>query len=61
MYIADKVALAVQPKEKQGLCGIDPVRFPAVNHVTFDLRAATILQIRKRAIGPPTIAIVAGG
>jgi hypothetical protein len=61
MYRLDKIALAAQPKMKQGLRGIDPARFSAINHITtFDLRAATILQIRKRAIRPPIIAIVVG-
>jgi len=61
MYTLDKIALAVQPKMKQDLRGIDPARFSAINHIAFDLRAATTWQIRKRAIRRPTIAIVAGG
>jgi hypothetical protein len=61
MYILDKIALAAQPKTKQDLRGIDPARFSAINHIAFDLRAVTIFEIRKRAIRPPTIAIVAGG
>jgi hypothetical protein len=58
MYILDKIALAVQPKMQQDLRGIDPARFSAINHIAFDPRVATILQIRKRAIRP--LAIVAG-
>ena len=48
--IVDKIALAVQPKLKRDLRGIDLARFSAINHITFDLRAAAIFQIRKRAI-----------
>ena len=61
MYILDTIALAVRPKMKQDLRGIDPARFSGINDIAFDPRAVTILQIRKRAIRPPTIAIVAGG
>jgi hypothetical protein len=61
MYILDRNALAAQPKMRQDLRRIDRARFSAINHVAFDLTAGTILQIRKRAIRRPTIAIVAGG
>jgi hypothetical protein len=54
IYILNKIALAVEPKMQQGLRGIDPAGFSAINHITtFDLRAATILQIRKRS-NPPS-------
>ena len=53
MYILDKIALAVQPKMKQGVRAIDSARFSTINRITtLDLRAVTILQIRKRAIRP---------